>query len=172
MEFRLAVEQDLTLLQLFCSDVVSRMRKNNILIWNDIYPFETLKEDIKNQYLYILTDENNIAGMVALCPSSGQENYLDWHDSSAKSLYMYRLAVSTKYLGGYVSSLLIQNAITITKEKNASYLRLFAVTDNFPAIKMYEKNNFTKVNGIYTHKFMEDKILQEYGFEINVEGAI
>lgn len=63
---------------------------------------------------------------------------------------------------------MLKHAITLTKEKNAKYLRLFVVDTNKPAINLYIKNGFKKVDGIYEQRIDDDFILREYGFEIEV----
>jgi ribosomal protein S18 acetylase RimI-like enzyme len=63
---------------------------------------------------------------------------------------------------------MLKHAITLTKQKNAKYLRLFVVDINIPAINVYLKNGFRQVDGIYEERIDDDLILREYGFEIEV----
>ena len=63
---------------------------------------------------------------------------------------------------------MLKHAITLTKHKNAKYLRLFVVDINKPAIDVYLKNGFRQVDGIYEERIDDDRILREYGFEIEV----
>jgi len=50
----------------------------------------------------------------------------------------------------------------------AKYLRLFVVDINKPAIKVYLKNGFRQVDGLYEERVDAELILREYGFEIKV----
>ena len=51
--------------------------------------------------------------------------------------------------------------------KDAKYLRLFVVDINKPAINLYLKNGFKRVDGIYEER-IGDSVLREYGFEIEI----
>ena len=63
---------------------------------------------------------------------------------------------------------MLKYAITLTKQKNAKYLRLLVVDINKPAIDLYLKNGFRRVDEIYEERIDDDLILREYGFEIEV----
>ena len=63
---------------------------------------------------------------------------------------------------------MLKYAITLTKQKNAKYLRLLVVDINKPAIDLYFKNGFRRVDEIYEERIDDDLILREYGFEIEV----
>lgn len=62
---------------------------------------------------------------------------------------------------------MLKNAMELAKLKNAKYLRLFVVDINKPAINLYLKNGFKQVDGIYEER-IEDFVLYEYGFEIEI----
>ena len=72
-----------------------------------------------------------------------------------------------KYLRQGIAGLMLKNAMELAKLKNAKYLRLFVVDINKPAINLYIKNGFKQVDGIYEEK-IEDFVLYEYGFEIEI----
>lgn len=55
----------------------------------------------------------------------------------------------------------------LVKEQGYKYLRLFVVDINKPAINLYLNNGFNQVDGIYEEK-IEDFVLREYGFEIEI----
>lgn len=65
-------------------------------------------------------------------------------------------------------SIMLKYAITLTRQKNAKYLRLFVVDINKPAINLYLKNGFMQVDGIYEERIDADLTLREYGFELEV----
>ena len=58
---------------------------------------------------------------------------------------------------------------TDTIEKNAEYLRLFVVDFNRPAINLYEKFGFKRVEGIYKEVIDEALSFNEFGYEIKLE---
>ena len=52
------------------------------------------------------------------------------------------------------------------KKLLSEYLRLFVVDENYPAINLYKKTGFEKVDGIYDEVINNDFVLHEFGFEI------
>ena len=48
MEFRLARIEDLKQLKIIYKEIIKNMNKNNIQIWDDIYPCEFFEDDINN----------------------------------------------------------------------------------------------------------------------------
>ena len=60
MEFRLAVLQDLAEIKDMYKQIIENMNKQDIQIWDDIYPCEFFEEDIKNKQLYVLLNKNGM----------------------------------------------------------------------------------------------------------------
>lgn len=63
---------------------------------------------------------------------------------------------------------MLSKARNISVNMGAEYLRLFVADCNIPAIRMYIKNGFLRVPGIYTEAVDENFILNEYGYEIKL----
>lgn len=78
------------------------------------------------------------------------------------------LEILNDFLVKGIGSIMLDHAITLTKEKNTKYLRLFVVDINKPAINLYIKNGFRQVDVVYEEKLDDDYVLREYGFEIEV----
>lgn len=167
MNFRLAENYDLYQLKKMYENIIDNMNKNNIPIWNEIYPCEFFKDDIENKQLYILTEEEDIAAAFVLCESNEGEDYLKWNNAKGRALYIDRFGVNVKYLRQGIGGLMIKNAMELAKQKDARYLRLFVVDINKPAINLYLKNGFKHVDGIYEER-IEDSVLYEYGFEMEI----
>ncbi|MGL4335958.1 MAG: GNAT family N-acetyltransferase [Turicibacter sp.] len=168
MNFRLANRYDLPKLKAVYEKIVDNMNSHNITIWDEIYPCEFLINDIEHNRLYLLEDENDdIVAAFALCESNQGESYVEWKNKHDQSFYLERFAVNCDYLRQGVGRLMIHHATALTKQKNAKYLRLFAAEINKPAINLYLKNGFNQVGGIY-EEIIDDVILREYGFEIEV----
>ena len=66
MEFRLAILADLPQLKKVYKDIIQEMNKQNIEIWDEIYPCEFFEEDIKKRQLYVLVDKDEIVSAFAL----------------------------------------------------------------------------------------------------------
>lgn len=168
MELRLAKKNDLFQLKKMYEKIIDNMNKNNIQIWDEVYPCEFFKDDIENERLYVLTKDDEIAAAFALCESNDGEDYLKWKNAKEKALYIDRLGVNVKYLRQGIAGIMLKNAMQLAKQKNAKYLRLFVVDINKPAISLYLKNGFKQVQGIYEEKIDDDFTLREYGFEIEI----
>ena len=168
MNLRLANIDDLPKLKLIYEKIVDNMNRNNIEIWDDIYPCEFLSEDIKNNRVYILIDNNDIIAAFALCESSLGESYIEWTNKYENALYIDRFGVNVNYLIKGIGSTMLNKAIELARYKNVKYLRLFVVDINEPAIKLYLKNGFKRMEGIYDEIIDDNFVLHEYGFEIDI----
>lgn len=169
MNIKLAKKNDLPQLKIMYKKIIDNMNRNNIQIWNEIYPCEFFQEDIENKSLYILTDNNDIAAAFVLCESNHGEDYLKWKNIKEKALYIDRFGVNVNYLRQGIGGLMLKNAMKLATQKNAKSLRLLVVDINKPAINLYLKNGFKRVDGVYEEK-IDDFVLREYGFEIEVYG--
>lgn len=115
------------------------MNKNNIDIWDEIYPCEFFKNDIENKSLYVLNEGDDIVAAFALSKSNDGENHVKWENAKEKALYIDRLGVNVNYLRQGIGGIIIKNAIELAKAQNVKYLRLFVVDVNKPAINLYLK---------------------------------
>lgn len=169
MDLRRANINDLPKLKTMYGNIIDNMNRNNISIWNEIYPCDFFGDDIENKRLYLLVDRQvDIVAAFVLCESNAGENYIKWEGTHATALYLDRLGVNVDYLRRGIGSIALKHAITLAKQKNAKYLRLFVVDINKPAINVYLKNGFRQADGIYEERIDDGLILREYGFEIKV----
>ncbi len=167
MDLRLAKKSDLPQLKTMYEKIIDNMNKNNVQIWDEIYPYTFFQGDIENKSLYILTEDNGIVAALTLCESHDGEDHLKWENVKEKALYIDRFGVNVDYLGRGMGGFMLKNAMELAKQKDAKYLRLFVVDINKPAINLYLKNGFKRVDGIYEEK-IDDFVLREYGFEIEI----
>lgn len=168
MDFRQAVMQDLPQLKDMYKRIIKNMNEQNIQIWDDIYPCEFFEDDIKNNQLYILLNNGEIVSAFVLSDTNSGETAVEWNDNHAKTVYIDRLGVNIKYLKKGFGSLMLDKAKEIAKTLNAEYLRLFVVDINIPAIQLYNKKEFIKVNGVYNEIFDDGFVLHEHGYEIKL----
>ena len=163
MDFRQAVMQDLPQLKDMYKRIIKDMNEQNIQIWDDIYPCEFFEDDIKNNQLYILLNNGEIVSAFVLSDTNSGETAVEWNDNHAKAVY-----IDSKYLKKGLGSLMLDKAKEIAKTLNAEYLRLFVVDINIPAIQLYTKKEFVKVNGVYNEIFDDGFVLHEHGYEIKL----
>lgn len=165
MNLRLANMDDLQQIKDMFREIVDNMNKNNINIWDEIYPCEFFKEDIEDNRLYIMEDNKEIVSVFVLYDNNAGENSIIWKDNSGKALYIDRLGVNVKYLRKGIGSVTLKKAIFLAKDKGAQYLRLFVVDTNTSAIEFYEKNGFVRADGVYDELIDEELTLHEFGYE-------
>ena len=168
MDFRQAVMQDLPQLKDMYKRIIKDMNEQNIQIWDDIYPCEFFEDDIKNNQLYILLNNGEIVSAFVLSDTNSGETAVEWNDNHAKAVYIDRLGVNVKYSKKGIGSLMLDKAKEIAKTLNAEYLRLFVVDINIPAIQLYTKKEFIKVNGVYNEIFDDGFVLHEHDYEIKL----
>lgn len=168
MDFRQAVMQDLPQLKDMYKRIIKNMNEQNIQIWDDIYPCEFFEDDIKNNQLYILLNNGEIVSAFVLSDTNSGETAVEWNNNHAKAVYIDRLGVNVKYSKKGIGSLMLDKAKEIAKTFNAEYLRLFVVDINIPAIQLYNKKEFIKVNGVYNEIFDDGFVLHEHGYEIKL----
>ena len=166
MNFRMANIDDLPQLKDVYKRIINNMNINNIEIWDEIYPCEFFYDDIANNRLYILEENNEIVSAFALCNSNAGEGYVKWQNKHAKALYIDRFGVNINYLRKGIGSLMLNKAIDTAKDNGAEYVRLFVVDINKPAINLYIKSGFNRIDGIYDEIIDDDLVLHEFGFEI------
>ena len=166
MQYRLATYTDLPVLNKILSNVVEHMHQNNIRIWNEFYPAEELENDIANHHLYVIVLEEQIVSVFGIYDNISSQNNFKWKDAKGKALYFGRFFVNTNFLKNGIGTRTLAIAQDISKRKKAAYLRLLVSDENTPAINLYVKNNFKKVEGIYV-EFSEglNKNITEFGFE-------
>lgn len=168
MDFRIAVMADLPQLKAMYKELIKQMERRNLHIWDEIYPCEFLEEDIKNNQLYVLTDNTEIVSAFALCPSNTGADSINWKDNHAAALYLDRLGVNINYSRKGIGGLSLKKAMELSQKEGAEYLRLFVLAENYPAINLYHKTGFKQADGIYDEAIDDDLVLHEFGFEIKL----
>ena len=61
------------------------MDKNNIRIWDEIYPCEFFRDNIENNCLYVLMEKDEIISSFALCNSNAGSDYIKWNCENARA---------------------------------------------------------------------------------------
>lgn len=97
------------------------------------------------------------------------EKGLKWENCNAKSFVLNRIGVNVDYLHQGIGKKLLIEASKLAQKEGAKYLRLLVSDINIPAINLYLKCNFKKVNGIYEEKINDNFSINEYGFEMILE---
>ena len=158
--------QDLPKIKSIYKKITEKMKREQIPIWDDIYPCEFFEADIRKGRLYLLLDHDEIVSAFALCDTSSGGKFIEWQDNQSRALYVDRFGVNVDYAGMGIGSLMLERAKETAKHFGAEYLRLFVVDINEPAIQLYIKNGFIRAAGVYDAVIEDGLILHEYGFEL------
>lgn len=149
MNIRLANKEDLKKVEKLYKDVVEDLLnvKHIETLWDNVYPFCHLEDDILNSCMYVLTVNCKIIGAFVLEAKDDPDyEVLRW-TCNENFFYISRLAILPSEQGkGYAKSIL--NFIDeYAKNKKYDAIRLTVSGYNNPAISLYEKLGFKKVDG-------------------------
>ena len=169
MKIVVAKLEDLSQIKEVYKKIIKNMYNNNIKIWNEYYPIEVFESDIEQKNLYLLKDNNKILGAFVMYEHKNFEEGLEWTDNKAKSFLLNRIGVNVEYLRQGIGKKLLIQASKLAQKEGAKYLRLLVSDINIPAINLYLKCNFKKVNGIHEEKINDNFSINEYGFEMILE---
>ena len=106
---------------------------------------EGLGSYIENGEMYLLTDQDAIAGMVAIVMHQGPEyEAVCWSEEleNDQVATLHLLAVCPEYRGRDLGMTILKLAIELAKEKGKKSMRLDVLASNLPAQRMYEKAGF------------------------------
>lgn len=100
---------------------------------------------IDRQEMYLFMDEQNVAGMIAVTMYQGEDYHeIPWRqnlkDDEVASLHI--LAVTPEYQGKGISKNMLEEIISLVREKGKKALRLDVLASNTPAQRMYERLGF------------------------------
>ena len=165
MKIILAEKKDLVDIKEMYVKIINNMISNGITIWNEYYPIEVFEEDIRENNLYLLKNNDVILGAFALYEHKDIESDVKWKDTKAKAYLLNRVGVNVDYIRQGIGQKLVEEAAKLAKEKGAKFLRLLVVKENTPAIKLYDKCKFERVEGLHEEKIRDDYSLFEYAYE-------
>ena len=165
MKIILAEEKDLVDIKEMYVKIINNMISNGITIWNKYYPIEVFEEDIREKNLYLLKNNDVILGAFALYEHKDIESDVKWKDTKTKAYLLNRVGVNVDYIRQGIGQKLVDEADKLAREKGAKFLRLLVVKENTPAIKLYDKCEFERVEGLHEEKIRDDYSLFEYAYE-------
>ena len=168
MNYRLATKSDLKELKKMYINVTNNMITRKINNWDDVYPCEFLEQDIINKELYILTNHNEIISAFTLKNNHPNENDINWSNANANALYLERFCVNVKYQNKGIGIYTLCVAKKIALKQGFQYLRLFVVDKNIPAIQLYNKCHFKKLEDFRIEYIDENLILKEYAYDLKL----
>lgn len=157
MEFRKAVEEDINIIMNIIKQAQAYFREKEINQWQNNYPNEEIiTNDIKNKNSYVLLENDNIIGTVAVT-FDGEKNYECIYGgkwiSNHEYAVIHRIAVDTKYKGLGLASIIIKNIEEICLNRGIHSIKVDTHQENVSMQKLLQKNKFQHCGIIY----LEDK---------------
>ena len=131
-----------------CSE---HMTDRGIYQWNDNYPTaEIFENDIARDELFVLVNETEFIGVIAITTKMDQEYYpVSWLTPNDKNIYVHRLAVHPEFQGkGYAQKLMAFAELRARQSKSKS-VRLDTFSKNKRNQRFYEQRGYAKLEDIY-----------------------
>lgn len=153
MELRKAFKSDANSIMNIIKQAQDYFKEQEIDQWQDNYPnYETVCNDITNNYGYVLLKDNIIVGTAAVS-FDGEKTYEHIYDgewiSDGEYVVIHRIAIDSKYKGKGLASLILENVEKICLEKNVHSIKIDTHRENLAMQKLLKKNGFKYCGIIY-----------------------
>ncbi len=157
MKIRKAKIADLLEVKSLAESCAVAMQDRGIFQWNEHYPSkEKLENDIERQELYVLTDENEIKGIIVLSSHMDEEYIpIEWLSENSQNLYIHRLATHPLHWGEGTGQKLMDFAEAFAREHKFISVRLDTFSQNKRNQKFYESRGYKKLGDIFFPKQSE-----------------
>lgn len=153
MEFRKANALDIEGIMKIIKQAQDYFKENGVNQWQNNYPnIETIKQDIKNGYGYVLEDNEEIIGTVAVS-FDGEKTYDVIYDgewlSNSEYAVIHRMAVTNSHKGKGFSSVIMKYIEEICLDRNVHSIKIDTHNENISMQRVIKKNNFKYCGIIY-----------------------
>ena len=153
MEFRKAVFTDIKNIMSIIKDGQDYLKEQGVNQWQNNYPNrEVIKNDIDNEYSYIIEEGSNLLATVAIS-FDGEITYNQIHDgqwlSSGDYGVIHRMAIHREKRGSQVSSFMMKSIELLCIEKNIMSIKVDTHRKNTPMQQYLKKNDFKYCGLIY-----------------------
>ncbi|MCL2570425.1 MAG: GNAT family N-acetyltransferase [Firmicutes bacterium] len=167
MELRLARQGELETLKKLYKGIVDHLHEiKEVRIWYDGYPMNILGEDMDKRQLYVVEEDGNLIGAVALTDDFTHEMHFNWK-VKGKSIYINRFGVFMDYKGKGYARPFMNKIKEFAAENNCKSVRLMVNHHNAPAIATYEKSGFIWTGDRYAPPLYPNELL--LGYEVPLE---
>ena len=144
--FRKAEITDISEIWIILQQAIKRRKNEGSDQWQDGYPnLEVVKNDIENNYGYVLTEAKIIIGYSAILINDEPE-YINidgkWL-TNADFVVVHRIAISESHIGKGLSKIIIEFIEDLARKINIHSIKVDTNHDNFAMMKIFEKSGFT-----------------------------
>ena len=143
--FRKAEKAETSEIWIILQQAIIRRKNDGSNQWQDGYPnSEVVKNDIENDYGYVLTEGKNVIGYCAILINDEPEYQKiegKWL-TNLDFVVIHRLALTENYLGKNLSKMIIGFVEEFAKSKDIYSIKVDTNHDNIPMMKIFEKSGF------------------------------
>lgn len=146
MQLELAKTEQLQDIMTCIEDGRNALKKQGLYQWQEDYPSPTdILADLEAQNSYVLIEENQILGTVALV-TGGEPVYETLTEGSwiykAPYLTIHRMAISAAFSGKGIGTLFLQQIERVALDKGLRHIRLDTHEHNEPMQRIAEKCHY------------------------------
>lgn len=122
------------------------LERQGIFQWTAHYPtLQILQDDIEQGYLYQISINGNISGIISINTVQDKEyRNISWESPEKYSLVIHRLAIDPKCQGLGLAQKLMDYAELYGVENGFKSIRLDSYSANSRALRFYEQRNYVK----------------------------
>lgn len=153
MEFRKTTEKDVESVMSIIKQSQNYFKEQGIDQWQNGYPnSQIIKDDIKNDYSYVLLKDNKIVGTTVLS-FDGEETYNKIHNGNwlTQNEYavIHRIAIDNNLKGQGLAGKIIEKVQEKCNKRGVRSIKVDTHEDNKSMQKLLEKNGFKYCGIIY-----------------------
>lgn len=130
------------------------MEKDGVYQWTEHYPtLKIIRNDIQEGYLYCLTQNEKIVGVVNISDIQEPEyKTIHWQNNDGKILVVHRLAVHPQFQKQGLAKKLMDFSEDYATKNNYSSVRLDAYSGNERVLRFYENRDYKKRGEVFFPK--------------------
>ena len=151
MDIRKATTEDIDAILSITSACTKDLIFKEIFQWSEEYPSkETFKNDISNNWLYVVVENNKTIGSITIAPKMDEVyRSVKWLTITSNNLYIHRLAIDPKMQGRGYAQKLMDFAENYGRQNNYESIRLDTFSKNKRNQKFYEQRGYVRLENVY-----------------------
>lgn len=151
-EFRLATLSDAPIIWSIIQLAIARRKADGSTQWQNGYPNpDIISQDIASQQAYVLTVNTNIIGYAAVIKDiePAYDHIEGQWLTDGEYIVIHRVAVSERYLGKGLATLIFKRIEKLGLEINIHSLKVDTNFDNTPMLRILEKLDYSYCGIVY-----------------------
>lgn len=150
--FRKATSEDKDTIWNLLQEAIKRRKEDGSNQWQDGYPNETIVEnDIKNEFGYVLLDQEKIIGYSAVIINNEPEyekiigKWITNHDF----VVVHRIVIAQEYLGQGLSKIILKHIEDFALKNKINSIKVDTNFDNFAMMKVFDSLGYVYCGEVF-----------------------